>query len=254
MTVILLLSFFMGTMPMELYRIKTMGREYRQLPDDGSELITVTPSERYDFALSFKECDEIFLPDVMRAFAAYLKYVRGYPIAEYEVLTPCGIRTVRLHMGGLPFCTEVRGCRVLAEKRCVFLEWGELSAFEIETPMGVYRAVICSDATAFDMRAAGSALMRCKGSGSFARGVIALSLEGQRASIRATLNTPKPTVVPDSCAFAAAAVLITEGRKACSMQIAGEEEITLCKRDYLGSVSVFSSFAEVSRIYPGPKI
>ena len=179
---------------MKLFEIKTLGCTYLfktgeddPLSDTPPGTVRVRFSQECDFELSYSLANEYYLPDLSRGFAVFLKYALGYPAAEYDVRTPCGI--IRASVPLKNFLTEIS----LVGSTVSELKIGGLeAAYRVSVAGSEYAVILCSDSRGADLRQLRHSILAEERSNSV-RALIAVSGEVGEYTLGCLAFTPELT-------------------------------------------------------------
>lgn len=229
---------------MKLFRISTLGSGFVFASDpcgSGEQIpkgaLRVSFSDEADFSVSGGA--GIFIPDLERALAVYIKRVLGYPASEYDIDMPAGKRTVYVGCQN-EYITRISSPATHIGERIA----GELRTEVISVCGADYALMMCNDGRGADL---GSILNAIRiGGDNSVRAAVALS--GDVGGCCIYSKSLSGSHSPDSRAYAAALSLMK--RKYGAQKVSFRSSDGDVKASYDGNVAViFSSDAEVSRMY-----
>ena len=231
---------------MKLFRISTLGSDFlfASAPRDDDQIpkgaVSILLSDKVDFAVSYSE-GGIFIPDLKRAIAVYIKRVLGYPASEYDIDMPMGKTT--LYVGR----ENVYKTRIDASATCIGeISLGEASVKLISVCRAVYAIIDCEYERGADLCAIlNAAKINCDIPVGAAM-AISERTDGYDISYQNALRS----CVADSRAYAAALAFIKSEKPFKEPSALFRSNMGEVQAYSEGSgVVIYSTDAEVSRVY-----
>lgn len=207
-------------------------------------VLFLTPTLAADVCLHSynKKGEKCLSPEILHTLAAYLFYVAGLPVYEYEAETEEGILPVRIAAGTPPAFTAKCGkYKQISTKIPFKVKTAETAIAEIRDRKDLYATLLTDHAENADLTALARELAIAPGCHAETIVVLSPCAEAPAPAYRLrAANLHGKTVFPSSAAGAALASLIADGREKYGREVAFFHETGTfgCRMDHGGTLTV----------------